>query len=276
MPRYSKKGRVPFEKTAFGGLPPEIRAKIYEHALQVPVPANSRRFPYFRPRHAYPAGHRKDGLVWYDPSTLQITTRPSKWLKMLQVCRQMFSEAVRVWFQVNCLQFSYQTYLINMKNLNPVRFSYLKTIHIRELNGQPANLFEALSHCTSLSSLEIRLFEWNGFAHNNTGWLLQCDNPRVEKAVDQVRGLQHMEFIVSEFLPIPQLGRKEFWVDKLLYVGGDWTRKHLDIANELKAKMLRPKIDTTPTEMLEYCKNRKRYLEDVNGMGDAKRRRIEE
>ncbi|KAL8964008.1 MAG: hypothetical protein Q9183_004776 [Haloplaca sp. 2 TL-2023] len=276
MPRYSKKGRVSFEKTAFGRLPPEIRANIYKHALTVPVPSNSNRFPFICPRHSYPGGNRKDGLIWYNPVSLRVTTRPSKWLKMLLVCRQMFNEAVRIWFQVNCLEFRGPTCLVNMAVNYPIRITYLRTIHIGEVYGHPFDLFRTLARCTSLTSLEIRLFELYGWSHNNTEWLLNCADDNVQETVKQIRGLQHMEFLVSEFSPEAKRFTGEFWVNKLLYVNGGWTRKHVDIANKMKAKMLRPKVKAPATEMSRYCKKRKAELENFNEEGDAKRRRIEE
>ena len=84
-----------------------------------------------------------------------------------------------------------------------------------------------------------------------------------------------MEFLVSEWLENPRLSWQDKWVDKPLCVDEEWTQQDVDIANGMKAKMLRPKADAAATEMSAYCEKRKAELEDVNEEGDAKRRRIE-
>ncbi|KAL8703156.1 MAG: hypothetical protein Q9201_003660 [Fulgogasparrea decipioides] len=241
MAPYSRKNRRPFLATGLGRLPGELRDKIYRLALTVQVDPNSTRYPYTRCCHKYRGGDRKDGLMWYSPGNTIYTTRPSKWLGLLLVCRQMHQEAVHIWFAINYFEFETSNGLFNMTYNYPSRAAFLKSIRIREVSGDPIHFFRALTKCTNLSSLTIWVMAgWSGTTPH-THWLSQCARPRIQEVVERVKGLKTVEFQSFEW----QWGASTLWPMRLMAYPlqpPNWSPYHIEIANRMRAKMLEPKL----------------------------------
>ncbi|KAL8687794.1 MAG: hypothetical protein Q9218_006130 [Villophora microphyllina] len=259
------KARRPFDETHFAKLPAELRDRIYRLALKVCVhPRTERYHPYFRPRHKYPGGDRKDGLIWYNPGGRRTTTRPSKWLGLLRVCRQMHQEAVHVWYNVNLIGFSSSTGFVNMCNNFPNRFQFLKNIRIRGVSGDPIFLMHALAKCTDLTHLTIHAMNGERGFSQHTHWISACHRPRIQEAVGQLRGLQSMAFLSWDFV-VDEDGPVGLQLRSLQAPA--WPPWQVDIADKIAAMMMRPKFVATDGQV-EQAGKRKREDRVVEELED--------
>ncbi|KAI4203260.1 MAG: hypothetical protein LQ350_001957 [Teloschistes chrysophthalmus] len=238
------KNRKSFGETRFGKLPFEIRANIYGLALKVEVPLWEVNRPYFTPRHHTAGGYKKKGLVYTKPGET-LKTRPSKWLGLLLVCRQMHQEAVHVWYAVNYIKFTSSKDFVNMCNSVPNKFRFLKHVRIESVlhDWQPINLMHALAECTDLTELTLLIMKGDRRYAQDKDWLAACGQPRVMEAVEKVRGLRSVEFLSVD--KYRDKASKEYIgpVERRLQAP-IWKPLHLEIAQKMTELMMRPKLVT--------------------------------
>ncbi|KAI4100454.1 MAG: hypothetical protein L6R37_005489 [Teloschistes peruensis] len=235
------KNRKSFAETRFGKLPSEIRANIYRLALKVDVPVfDGINPPYFTPRHHTPGGYKKRELIYTKPGSAFIT-HPSKWLGLLLVCRQAYQEAVHVWYAVNYMQFTSSNNFVNMCNSVPNRFRFLKQVRIGSMYfGDPVDLMHALAKCTDLKELTLVIMKsWR--KGPNKDWLSACPKSSIMEAVEQVRGLQSVEFLsVDDYRD----KASKQWIGPVTrrLQAPIWKPVHLEIAQKMIKMMTRPKL----------------------------------
>ncbi|KAL8719502.1 MAG: hypothetical protein Q9225_003492 [Loekoesia sp. 1 TL-2023] len=240
MPRQSGKNARPFSETYFGKLPAELRDEIYRWALTMPSDSRSEAFPWVYLQHKYPAGFRKDGLLWYTPTWRIYRTRPQRWLGLLQSCRQVYGEAVHIFYMVNQIAFDSASGLVRFSKTFPDRFMHLTTIYIDHTEKHPLELMKALAKCTNLRHLSIGLVA--AYWRPDTVWLSRCRTPEVKKAIREVRGLERVEFseqMMKEWHQCRHAGCPRYACPNDWF---DWTPKRIKIAEKIRQLMLRPKM----------------------------------
>ncbi|KAL9578451.1 MAG: hypothetical protein Q9212_005704 [Teloschistes hypoglaucus] len=237
------KNRKSFGETRFAKLPAEIRANIYGLALKVEVPRGEAiNEPYFTPWHHTAGGYKRKGLVLTKPGCT-LKTRPTRWLGLLLVCRQMHQEAVHVWYAVNYIQFTSINDFVNMCNSVPNRFRFLKHVRIESVlyDWQPINLMRALAECTDLKELTLLIMKGDRRYAQDKDWLSACGEPRVLEAVEQVRGLRSVEFLsVDKYRD--KASKKYIGPVTRRLQAPVWTPLHLEIAQKMTELMMRPKL----------------------------------
>ncbi|KAL8666436.1 MAG: hypothetical protein Q9202_001459 [Teloschistes flavicans] len=238
------KNRKPFAETRFGKLPAEIRNSIYRLALKVPVSPEADNYPYFSPRHKYPGGARKDGLIWYTPGCGTVTTRPSKWLGLLRVCSQMYQDAVHVWYDVNYIEFKSTTTFVNMSNRLPNRFQFLRKVRIGGLTDDPILLMHALTKCTDLKELTVMVMNGWRKISAHTHWVSSCARPRILDVVEQVRGLESVEFLSYDCYVEEGTNQLIGPLTRPLQAP-IWKPWQVDLTEKMAEMMMRPKLIAT-------------------------------
>ena len=129
--------RKPFLETAFGRLPPEIRADIFKDVLAVGS-----------------ISPLKDGIsvpmTWTKQDTSECRSeikpsigpvRPASCLALLQTCRQIYRESSLLFYNLNTLYLSDSQAMISfLRHLGPAHCDELRSLHLEDIL-EPTPLF---------------------------------------------------------------------------------------------------------------------------------------
>ncbi|KAI4126537.1 MAG: hypothetical protein LQ338_003693 [Usnochroma carphineum] len=259
-----KKKGVPFNETALGKrIPGEIRNAIWRYALKVPEGSHSVTnfiyrtnlttdtnkntafflneyvedwFPFLskRPEGYYSKDKpsirvlgKSGRFEWVDPP--KPPTRPEEFLGLLRTCRQIYKEALHIFYEVNRIRFKSDKTLVEVCNKFPDRFLHLRSIKILGLKyGSPVHLMRTVARCTNLSEFEI--FVPVARKH----MILNCAAPRVQRILRGMRGFKRVD------IQCYNIDSKHSWDMNFIGVPEECVK----VVDGMKALMLRPKLTT--------------------------------
>ena len=120
----------PFLETAFGKLPPEIRADIFKDVLTVgsisPL-KDGISVPMSKTKQDY-SDRASETKVSIGPA------RPASCLALLQTCRQIYHESSLLFYSINTLYLSdSQAMLSFLRHLGPARCDELRSLHLEDV-----------------------------------------------------------------------------------------------------------------------------------------------
>ena len=116
----------PFLETAFGKIPPEIRADIFKDVLTVGS------ISPLKDGISVPITRQDSSYRGSEPELSIGPVRPASCLALLQTCRQIYHESSLLFYTLNTLYFSDpQELLLFLRHIGPVRCDTLRSLHLK-------------------------------------------------------------------------------------------------------------------------------------------------